>query len=228
MAGAAAALLSGCATGYLLDNQVQSFSGLQGLPATPTYRFERLPSQALQPAQNQIEALADPVLFKYGLRRDDAAPRYSVQVSARMQRAISPFADPWDTGWGWGHPLAYGPRAGLGFGYGYGFGGPFPRMEQPWFQREVAVLVREVATNRVVYESHATNDGPWIDNAVVIPAMFEAALQGFPNPPQGPRRVDIQLAQRTPAAQAAAQPAPASRAVPSAPAAAPAPAAPAR
>jgi hypothetical protein len=27
----------------------------------------------------------------------------------------------------------------------------------------------------------------------VLTAMFEAALQGFPNPPQGVRRVDIPL-----------------------------------
>jgi len=49
-----------------------------------------------------------------------------------------------------------------------------------------------------VYETHASNDGPWLDNRTVLPAMFEAAMQGFPNPPPGPRRVDIQVG-RTPA-----------------------------
>lgn len=177
-------LLSGCATSYLLDNQVQSFSGLQALPANPTYRFERLPSQQAQPAQNQLEALADPALFKAGLRRDDAAPQYSVQVSARVQRILSPWADPWDGGWG----------GGLGFfGAGIGYSAPFPRMEQPWYQREVAVIVRDVASSRVVFESRAANDGPWWDSSSVLPAMFEAALQGFPNAPAGPRRVDIQI-----------------------------------
>ena len=66
-------------------------------------------------------------------------------------------------------------------------------MEQPWYQREVSVLVRDLASNRVVFESRATNEGPWLDNRSVLPAMFEAAMQGFPNPPQGPRRVDIQV-----------------------------------
>ncbi len=48
--------------------------------------------------------------------------------------------------------------------------------------------------------------GPWLDPATVLPAMFHAALQGFPNPPAGPRRVDIQLGgeSRTAAAQATA------------------------
>ncbi len=205
---AAALLLSGCST-YLLENNVQSFSGLPALPAIPTYTFERLPSQASQPGQNTLEALADPALFKAGLRRDDAAPRYTVQVSARVQRVLSPWADPWDS-WGWG-----------GWGSRYAFHhpgfccGPFPRMEQPWFQREVGVVVREKASNQVVYETHAASDGPWLDQAVVLPAMFDAALQGFPNPPQGVRRVNIQLGGEktaqaaTPPAGAASAPAPA-------------------
>ncbi|MEP6791937.1 MAG: hypothetical protein ABI907_11220, partial [Ramlibacter sp.] len=128
-------LLSGCAVGYLLDTNVQTFIGLPGVPANPSYRFERLPSQQTSPVQSQLEAMADPALFRAGFKRDDAAPRYSVLVTARVQRVLSPWADPWD---GFG---------GFGFG-GHGFGGgfatPFPRMEQPWFQREVGLVVREL------------------------------------------------------------------------------------
>lgn len=185
---ASALLLAGCATGYLLDNQVQSFSSLPALPAAPTYRFERLPSQQ-NPQQAQLEALADGPLFRAGLRRDDSNPRYAVQVSARVQRVLSPYADPWDWGgWGWGWGIGAHHR-----GIGIGIGGPFGRMDQPWFQREVSVIVREIAGNRVVFESRANNDGPGIDNNSVLPAMFDAALNGFPNPPPGPRRVDIHL-----------------------------------
>ena len=179
----AAWLLSGCAGGYLLDNSVQSFSSLPAVPAQATYRFERLPSQQ-DPAQGQLEAMADAALHKAGLRRDDANPRYSVQVTGQLQRVLSPWASPWD---GWG---------GLGFGHrgvGFGFGFPLGRMESPWFQRDVGVIVRELPSNRVVYETRATNAGPWMDNASVFPAMFEAALQGFPTPPPGPRRVDVQV-----------------------------------
>ena len=180
-------LLSGCASGYLLDNQVQAFSSLPSLPANPSYRFERLPSQQQFPGQFRLEALADPALHRAGLRRDDAAPQYSVQVSARMQRVLSPWADPWD--WGWGGGLVYG-------GPGFGYMAPFPRMQQIWFQRQVSVVVRELASGRVVFESHATNEGPWLDSNAVLGAMFEAALQGFPNAPAGPRRVDIPVGAR--------------------------------
>lgn len=185
-------LLAGCATGYVLDNNVQTFSSLPTLPAQPTYRFDRLPSQQAWPNQAQIEALADPALFKAGLRRDDAAPRYSVQVSARIQRVLSPWADPWD---GWGGRWGWGWGAGWP-GHGYGlyagpYGAAFPRLETPWYLREVAVVVRDLGSSQVVYETQAANDGPWSDNAAVLPAMFDAALQGFPNAPPGLRRVAI-------------------------------------
>lgn len=182
---AAAFLLSGCASGYLLENDVQSFSSLPAMPAQASYRFDRLPSQQ-SPAQAQLEAWADPALHAAGLRRDDASPRYTVQVTGTLLPTLSPWADPWLWGGGWG----------MGFrhhGFGFGMGGPWGPLEQPWYHREVAVIVRELPANRVVFESHAVSDGPWTDNTAVFPAMFSAAMQGFPNPPAGPRRVDIQI-----------------------------------
>lgn len=172
--------LGGCATTYLLDNNVQTFSSLQQLPAPATYRFERLLSQQ-SPLQAQVEALADPALFNAGLRRDDAQPRYSVQVSARVQQMLSPWAEPWD---GWGGTFGFG-HAGIGVMM------PFPRMEQPWYRREVGVVLRELASQKVVYESHAVSEGPWRDNPPALSAMFAAALQGFPAAPPGVRRVNI-------------------------------------
>ena len=193
MAAAAAVLvLGGCASTYKLDNQVQSFSHLPAMPAQPSYRFERTLSQQADPAQQALEALADPALHRAGLRRDDSAPRYSVQVSARTERSVSPYADPWGP-WGWG-----GWGVGLGGRhFGLGLGGPWPRGDSYWFHREVTVIVRELASNRVVYETRAVNDGPWLDNNAVLPAMFDAAMQGFPNPPPGPRRVDVQIGRKS-------------------------------
>ena len=187
----AAAVLSGCATGYTLDNSVQSFSHLSAVPPQPGYRFERLPSQqAADPMQSQVEAMADPALHQVGLRRDDSAPRYSVQVTAREQPALSPFADPWDYGpGGWGWNAGFWRR-----GMSLGLHGPlFPPLENAWYHREVGVIVRDLASNQVVYETRAVNDGPWTDRNTVLTAMFDAAMQGFPTPPQGPRRVDIRI-----------------------------------
>ncbi|MFC5500380.1 DUF4136 domain-containing protein [Caenimonas terrae] len=178
----AAAALAGCATSFVVDSNVQSFSSLAALPAQPTYRFDRLPSQQAFQFQGQIEAMADPALFKAGLRRDDAAPQLGVQVTARVQRVLSPWAwaDPWDE---WGGLPGWHPW--------HGAFGPFPRAEQPWYHREVGIVVRELPTGRVVYETHAVSDGPWSDNAAVFPAMFDAALQGFPSAPAGVRQVNV-------------------------------------
>ena len=196
---AAALVLGGCASTIVLDNHVQSFSQLSGLPAQPTFRFERTLSQQVDPAQQMLEAMADPALHKAGLRRDDPAPKYSVQVAARVEPTYSPYYDPWGYGgWGWGGGWGAGWGGGWGVGmrghhYGVGFGGPWPYPDYSWFHREVSVVVRELATSRVVYETHAINDGPWFDDRSVLPAMFEAAMNGFPTPPQGPRRVDVQV-----------------------------------
>ena len=182
---AIALLLGGCATSYQLDNTVQSFSSLPAIASPATYRFERLPSQQA-PQQGEMESLADPALHKAGLARDDANPRYSVQISARLQPVLSPWSDPWG---GWG---GFGRRRG--FGFGFGIGGRFGDMESPWYHREVGVVVRDLGSGKVVFESRASNDGPWSSNTSVFPAMFEAALQGFPNAPAGPRQVNIQVA----------------------------------
>jgi hypothetical protein len=181
-----AAVLAGCASTYTLDNTVQSFSQIQALPSPATYRFDRLPSQQ-DAGQMQLEAMADGALNAVGLKRDDSHPHYAVQISARTDATLSPWADPWDRfgmgfgGWGWRHR------------WGWGWGGGF-NTEPPWYHREVNVVVRDLATNKVVYESRAVSDGPYFDAAKVFPAMFAAALQGFPNPPAGPRVVNIQVA----------------------------------
>ncbi len=187
----AAALLTGCASVYRMDNTVQSFSSLAQVPAPAGYRYERLPSQVSDPAQPRLEALADAALARVGLRRDDAAPAYSVQVWTRMQYAVSPWAQPrWGGFSGWGG-VGLGSHQGVGLGMGIGF--PIGGIDSPWYQREVGLILREVARGRVVYETHAFHEGYWIDPARAWPAMLDAALQGFPQPPAGVRRVDVTL-----------------------------------
>ncbi|MGI4779574.1 MAG: DUF4136 domain-containing protein [Janthinobacterium lividum] len=214
--------LTGCATRWVVESDVRSFSSLTpdaGVAPGATYRFERLPSQ-LQDERgahqaDSLEALAAPALDAVGLARDDVAPRYSVQIGARVGLTLSPWDDPWLGPWGFGG--GWGPRsyAGLGVGvgvgrfhgrgyggyggwggagFGPGFGGGWYDASTPWYSREVSVLLRELATNRVVYETRARNDGPYSSDAPVLRVMFQAALQGFPVPPQGERRVDIELA----------------------------------
>ncbi|MDM0115087.1 DUF4136 domain-containing protein [Variovorax sp. J22R133] len=201
----AAALLTGCATSWTVDSKVSTFSKLQGSPAQATYRFERLPSQQAQEAtQQELEAMASAALQSVGLTRDDASPRYSAQIAARVSVEISPWADPWFYP-GWGAPYFYGGMGyGRGWPYGRGYGpgwygggwagwyGP-AYASNPWYTREVSVVLRELPANQIVYETRAYNDGPYNLSGPVFAVMFQAAMQGFPNPPAGVRRVDIQI-----------------------------------
>ena len=187
--------LSGCATVWRIDNDVRTFSSLPGIP-TAGYRFERLPSQQTAPdAQAQIEAMAQSALAKVGLKRDDAAAAYTVQASARVQRdwrgtygdpLYDPFFGPWP-GFGLSHGFLFAGRGGASVGFMFG------GMESAYFRREVSLVVRELATGKVVYETHAAHDGRWADSQAVLPAMFEAAVSGFPAAPEGQRRVNVDV-----------------------------------
>jgi hypothetical protein len=189
--------LAGCATRWVVDSDVRSFSSLGTVPAGATYRFERLPSQqASEAQQQQLEAMAAAALERVGLRRDDAKPQYTAQIGARVTLELSPWADPWYFHGAWGpgyRPWGYGPWRGRGL-YGGGWYGPaFTPPANPWYAREVSIVLRELPSHRVVYETHARNEGPYAASGAVLPVMFQAALQGFPNPPAGERRVDIEI-----------------------------------
>ena len=180
----AALWLTGCASTRLVDSDVQSFSQLAGAPARATYSFERLPSQQAQGAQQSaVEEQARLALAKVGLRQDSAAPFYRVQAHARID--LQAYPDYWDgPGWGWG---------GLGVGRGF-YGGLSMRFPPPTlYRREVGLILREAATGTVVYETRAVHEGVWTDNPAVFAAMFDAALNGFPTPPTGPRRIVLEI-----------------------------------
>jgi hypothetical protein len=180
-------LLTGCSSMRVVDSQVNSFAPAS-VPAGSSYRFERLPSQQSNPAaQDQLEAMADEALAKVGLIHNDQAARYSVQVSAsqRVQQAVLDRpAMGWNRGWMMGN-------GGVSMGSGMLFPGLDVRTS---YWREVGLVIRERSTQAVVFESHASNDGPWADSDAVLPAMLDAALQGFPEPPTGVRRVNIEIA----------------------------------
>ena len=192
-------LLAGCASTRLVDSDVQSFSQLRALPAPPTYRFERTLSQQAQPAQQDLlEAQAAQALAKVGMQHTGGSPAaYRVQVEARMQRELQPYwYDPWDNwygpwgGWGWGLGLGTGWGGRGGF-YGGGLAMRFPPPTQ--YRREVMLVLREAASGSVVYETRAVHDGIWNDSPAVFAAMLDAALTGFPVPPAGPRRVNVEI-----------------------------------
>lgn len=215
--GLALGLLTGCASVYRVDSQVQSFARwsdaaapTNAIPQPPQlYRFERLPSQAAENAgrgQTELETLARTALAKRGWTPAEpgVSARWSVQVSGgTLKLPRAPWEEPWD-GFGYGFGYGGGFGGGLGFGFpGRGHGvtasgqliwAPvFLRMDLPYYERKVSLLIRNAGNGQVVYETHAAHDGRWNSSPQLWGAMLDAALQDFPAPPAGVRQVNIDL-----------------------------------
>jgi len=187
----AAALLAGCAGPRLVESDVNSFSTLSALPSPPTYRIERLPSQeAHSAAYIPIEAQAEQALARVGLQRDDARPRLIAQIGAEGGYA-SPrywpyYSDPFYGRFGWG--LGYGGRWGWGMGMGWMMDTP-PTL----YHRGVSLVLRDAATQQVVYETSAVYEDVWTDDPAIYGVLFNQALSGFPQPPRGRRTIRTEV-----------------------------------
>lgn len=189
----ATGLLSGCATVRLVDTDVVSVAAptpglnLQGAK----YRFERLPSQVNNPEAGLAEQQAQAAMTAVGLVRDDADAQLSVLVGlGGTQYQVDSWGRPLPPG-GW---MPYGHLSlgrGVGSRMGIGMGTQFPPMT--FYRREVSVIMRDLKSGQVVYETRATHEGPWSDNVQIFATLFQAALAQFPNPPAGSRRVHIEI-----------------------------------
>ena len=190
---AAAAVLAGCAALNTVTSEVTTFSEWPAGRAPGRYAFERLPSQkANAQRQAELEGAAAKALEKAGFTAaaDAAQADVIVQVGARINRAeVSPWDDPLWWRWGggyWRSPYWRGPRTGYYAGF-----------NSEWYsryERNVAVLLRDRASNAPLFEAHAQTEGGSSGDATLLGAMFEAALQGFPaKDAQSPRRVSVQL-----------------------------------
>ncbi|MCK9215496.1 MAG: DUF4136 domain-containing protein [Rhodoferax sp.] len=179
-------LLSGCAGVRLVDTQVNSFAP-QAIAAGASYQFARLPSQMADPVnQEKLEKLAEQALAKVGLRRQNNAP-LRVQVSAVQRQEHAMNQDGVGIGWGLGWVFGHGA---ISMGND---GTLFPGLDaRPTYWRQVSLIMRN-ASGAVVFESHASHEGIWSDGEVVLAAMLDAALQGFPTPPAGVRQVNIEI-----------------------------------
>lgn len=187
----AALLLGGCSSMRLVESQVRTSTPAEAAPieAGARYRFERLPSQTDAVENDSIDAIAEAELQEVGLVRDDKAARYSVQITTRME---SFYVDDW------GRPYSGRTSIFIGTGGGYygagtmiGMGMRFPPPSQ--YRHEVTLLIRDLQSNQVVYETRATHEGPWNDRYNVLRATLAAALKDFPTPPAGPRRVKVEI-----------------------------------
>ncbi|MES2243278.1 MAG: DUF4136 domain-containing protein [Pseudomonadota bacterium] len=190
-------LLGGCASTRVVGSEVNSFARWAPAPPAPgsSYRFERLPSQQSDMSQARLEGLTQAALAKVGLQHNPQAASLSVQVSASSQPMLR---SRWDGGYyPYGSPNIFiGGGSGGGVnsvGVGFGFGFPLGGMDTPIYRREVSIVMRELRSNVAVYETRAVSEEPWLDTDPVLSAMLDAALRGFPVPPAGPRRVNVEI-----------------------------------
>jgi hypothetical protein len=180
-------LLAGCAGLGTVSSEVSSFGDWPADRAPGRYAFERLPSQQAQAQQAQaLEHAAAPALAKAGFVPVQAGeePDVLVQVGARLTRVATPV---------WDDPMWF--RGGFGrfhrgpwFGPSWSLGWTYTA---PRYEAEVAVLLRDRASGKPLYETRASTDGSGRPDEATLAAMFMAALTDFPRPAISPRQVRV-------------------------------------
>lgn len=185
----AALVLAGCAAMNSVTSEVSSFGEWPAGRAPGTYSFDRLPSQQQRAAEaDALEAAAKPALEKAGFKpaAAGAAPDVTVQVGSRMTRTdYGPWHDPmwWHGGFGyWRRGPWIGPSWSMSM-----YASP------PRYDREVAVLIRDRASGKPLFEARASNETGSALSPTVAAAMFQAALMDFPKTGLNPRRINVPL-----------------------------------
>lgn len=184
-----AAALAGCASFNEITADVASFGEWPAGRAPGTFGFDRRPSQATQgQAQARLEEAARVALVKAGFRpaAEGVEPEFVVQVGARVSRSDrSPWDDPlwWHGGFGrWRMSPWRGP-----------YWTPAWRVESPRYEREVALLLRDRASGRPLYEARASSESVQAGFGAVLAPMFVAAMSGFPKAHATPHAVTVPL-----------------------------------
>ncbi len=192
---ALAASLAGCAGMGQLSADVSSYGDWPGARQRGSYAFERLPSQQSRADQQQLlEDAASAALAQAGFQPSPAGaePDLVVQLGARISRADrSPWDDPlwWRGGFGtwrgsgWRSPYWTGPY----------WGGASLRMDSPRYEREVALLLRDRASGKPLYEARASTEGYQRGGTAALKPLFEAAMKDFPAIGPNPRSVTVPL-----------------------------------
>ena len=197
-----ALMLGGCAMVRTVDSTVQTYSTLAAIPQPPTYRLAELPSQQAHPRSfAALVPLAHAALARAGLQRDDAAPGLIAEFEVRMRTGY--LQGPWYPEGPWGG--GWGSNLHGSFGVGYGMGGGLRAgmmlrdMPPTIYRHEVRLVLRDAQTQQTVYETSAFNEDVWTDTPTVFGVLLDAALIGFPHPPEGPRNVRLPLNPNLPA-----------------------------
>jgi hypothetical protein len=196
-----AGLLGGCASTPQISADVASFGTWPAGRSAGSYSIERLPSQARGGgAQDQLEGAARAALERAGFKPAGAADQADVlvQVGGRQGKVLE--ASPWfDFGlagwWGAGPRHARWPghrrfSAGVGIGFGPTWG-PWP-IDPVRDYREVALMIIDRSSRNPLVEVHVRQEARYVSDDSVG-AMFDAALLGFPQLPEGERTIVVPL-----------------------------------
>jgi Domain of unknown function (DUF4136) len=189
-------VLAACAALRSVTSDVSSFGEWPADRKPGSYAFDRLPSQTATPAAVQasdaLEAAASAALAKAGFVPVAAGqqPDVLVQVGQRVSRY---------GGGLWADPLWY--RGGFGYWRHTPWVTPVGSPWHPWYgytqatryEREVALLIRDRASGKPLFETRAANDGGSYGDAALVAAMYQAALMDFPKVGINPRRVTVAL-----------------------------------
>ena len=179
-------LVMGCASLQQLSAEVSTFGDWPAGRTGGSYAFDRLPSQQARATEaQQLEDAATPALARAGFSPAAAgsAPDVLVQLGARVSRADR---SPWDDPLWWGGGAGYWRQASWRGGYwGGGHWGSVPwngaiRMDSPRFEREVALLIRDRATGKPLFEAHASSEGYQRRADALLQPLYAAALAEFP------------------------------------------------
>ena len=195
--------LSGCSTTRVIESKVKTNTQWPTGAAAPTqalYRLERLPADVNNVQAGWAEVELEPVLAGLGWTRNDVDAQYSVWIGVRSAEFITdawgrPVQGPWVSHVYLGVGSGYRPR-GLSTSMGWSLGSPvYPGMRPgippvAGYAQEVNIIIRDLQTSQVVYQTKASHEGPWADHPNILRAMIASALQGFPNPSAANRRVN--------------------------------------
>lgn len=183
-----AGLLAGCAALNTLHAELSTWGDWPAGRSAGSYAFDRLPSQQSDPDQaDRLEAAARPALERAGFRPVAAGttPEVLVQVAAHLARSTPEV---------WNDPLWW--RGGFGF-YRRPWAGPVwvfdTRFDSMRYERQVALLLRDAASGKPLYEARAANEGSSSGGDEVLAALFQAALIDFPRNGPNPRSVKVML-----------------------------------
>jgi len=198
--------LSGCSTMRVIESQVQTSTQWPtgaAVPKQALFRWERLPADVNNAQAGWAEVELEAALAPLSWTRNDVDAQYSVWVGVRTAEFIAdtwgrPVRGPWVSHLHFGVGSGYRPR-GMNTNIGWSMGSPLYPGIRPGFPpavayaQEVSIIIRDLKSSQVVYQTKASHDGPWADHPNILRVMMGAALQGFPQPSVMSRRVDTTL-----------------------------------